>query len=530
MPQANAAHNQPFGRLANLSIGVRLFIILLIALLPLALISVFATQSIASRAYQERQRLLEQNVNTGAVRLNSRLNRDIALVRGVASQIALGAEPDPLCARLGERLALDQTAKAVIIYADSSGRPTCEIGMITSALRARMVDRAPGNARILPQEKGVLFNVKGRVNLATAAIFYPAQSLYKMADPVDDIPVSRFEVSVGEESLELTSVPDRWLGRMNRVTMSKRHLLGLSLNLRYESMRATPPEFLALFIPFLTVLAAAIIGLLVANRMLIEPMRGLQSKMRRYKTGEMIAPIRPNMLTAGEIEELDKAFFSLTEKVALDKHALDQGLEEQIRLTREVHHRVKNNLQIIASLISLHSRTAENPQANLAYTKIQRRVDALSVVQRNHYAGSEESLGINLRALVGELAGSFQAVGDEPDCPCIDIAIENVRIDQDVAVPVAFLLTEILDLVQQVDPDSDVLIDTKPLDDNPDKVLLTIKSRPLGDNPQIDALLEDGIDRVLAGLARQLRTPFNRDLELETVCVEIPLFRPKTLV
>jgi two-component system, sensor histidine kinase PdtaS len=233
------------------------------------------------------------------------------------------------------------------------------------------------------------------------------------------------------------------------------------------------------------------------------------------------------LLTASEIEELDNVFFTLTEKVALDKHALDQGLEEQIRLTREVHHRVKNNLQIIASLISLHSRTAESPEAVLAYTKIQRRVDALSVVQRNHYAGSEESQGINLRALVGEVAGSFQASGDDAQSQCIDIAIENVRVDQDIAVPVAFLLTEILDLVQQVDPKAHVLIDIKPLDDKPDKMLLTITSKPLGDNAQMDALLAEGIDRVLAGLARQLRTPFNRDRELSTVCVEIPLFQAK---
>lgn len=527
MPQATTGTNQPLWRLANTSIGTRLFVILLIALLPLALLAVLASQRIASNAYQERQRLVEQNVNNGAARLNDQLNRDLSLVRSAASQIALGQEPAPLCDRLRQRLAVNQTARAVIIYGSSDGRPTCTFGIISASLRAKMGDKAPGQARILQQEQGVLFGVRGRVNLATAILFYPAKSLYQMADPVDDIPVSQFEVTAGGESLQLTNVPDRWLGRMNSLTRSMQPFMGLTLNLRYERMRASPPEFLALFLPFLTVFAAAVIGLLVANRMLIEPMRRLQGKMRRYETGELIAPMRRNMLTASEIEELDNAFFTLTEKVALDKYALDQGLNEQIRLTREVHHRVKNNLQIIASLISLHSRTAENPEAVAAYTKIQRRVDALSVVQRNHYAGSEESHGINLRALVGELAGSFQAIGDAADCPCIDIAIDNIRVDQDIAVPVAFLLTEILDLVQQVDPTADVIIDTKPLDDQPDKVLLTVQSKPLGDNPQMDALLADGIDRVLEGLARQLRTPFNRDRKLETVCVEIPQFQPK---
>lgn len=527
MSPPSAWKRKPFGIFADASIGTRLFVILLIALLPLALIDVFASQRISHIAQLERQRILAQNVENGAQRLNNRINRDISLARNAASRIALGEEAEPVCARLRQTLDTRRIQPLVIVYGDSTGRPTCMYGNITPALRMQMADGMPGQTRILSTEKGILLTVQGRVNLATAVLYYPARTVYDLADPVDDLPVSRFELSIDDNVLPLTEVPDRWLGRMDSQMTATKKISGLTYMLRYEKPRATSPEFLALALPFLIITAASIIVWLVANRMLIDPMKRLQSKMRRYKTGELIAPMKRNMLNASEIEELDNAFFTLTQKVAVDKHALDSGLNEQIRLTREVHHRVKNNLQIIASLISLHSRIAETPQELSAYAKIQRRVDALSVVQRNHYAGSEESRGISLRALTSELAGSFQAIGDQEECQRINVMIDNIRVDQDIAVPVAFLLTEILDLIQQIDSCADVTIDTKPLDDKPGKMLLTIQSPPLGENAQLDQLLAEGIDRVLTGLARQLRTPFNRDRDLQTVCVEVPVFKPR---
>ena len=78
-----------------------------------------------------------------------------------------------------------------------------------------------------------------------------------------------------------------------------------------------------------------------------------------------------------------------------------------------MHHRVKNNLQVIASLINFHARGAKSAEASAAYASIQRRVDALAVVHRHHFAEMEENRGLELRSVIGELASNIRATAPE---------------------------------------------------------------------------------------------------------------------
>lgn len=524
------ASKVPFHRLRQLvtrmPISLRMFLILLLALLPLAVVAALAAQQLESQAQSERAKLLQQNVDDSAQRLQSKLALDMAAARSAANRIALGEDGPESCTQLRNTLSARRSSVVAIIDAAADGSQPCIIGPANAQVRAAIRNAEARNSSILANPQGALFIVKGRVAIAQAALFYPSADLFEMADPVEDIPISQLELGREDKSLALTTLPRRLMDRLDSLMTGQADIYGLRLMLRYERERKSSPQFLSLVLPFLTVIAAALIGFLVVNRMLIEPMSRLLYKMRRYETGQLLPPMRRTMLNASEIEELDNAFLTLTGKVATDKQALDEGLEQQIRLTREVHHRVKNNLQIIASLISLHARTADTPEADQAYSRIRRRVDALSVVHRNHYAETEQSRGIDLRALVGELAGSFEAGRDDDEpAQCISFSIENICVDQDIGVPIAFLLTEVLDLVTTTRPGTAIRIIAKPTDEDPDKILLILESEGLKDNAELERRLAEGIDRVLIGLARQLRTPFERDLEGGRMCITIPRFK-----
>ena len=384
MRKADRAKFPFLAPITRLSIGTRLFLILAIALLPLALGAVVANRSLADTANEERSRLLQKNVDDAALRLNSAIDNDLAILSAAASQIALGEDPAKICLNLREQLGAKQTRFAALLYANNAGPPACQIGAVPRILREVGADPAPPRVTLAIPAKGAIFVTRGRVSVARAAAYYSSDSLFALADPVDDVPLSQFELRSRDDVLPLTEIPPNWQRSLNALMTARRMVAGINLDLRYVRPKQSPPEFLAQIIPFITLLAAAIIGWLVVNIMLIRPLTLLQRKVRQYEIGEQMAPMDRAAFNASEIEELDQGFVALAHKVSVDREALDEGLKQQVLLTREVHHRVKNNLQIIASLINLHARTADSDPAKLAYGKIQRRVDALAVVHRNH--------------------------------------------------------------------------------------------------------------------------------------------------
>jgi two-component sensor histidine kinase len=139
----------------------------------------------------------------------------------------------------------------------------------------------------------------------------------------------------------------------------------------------------------------------------------LRTSVAAYTPGQVIDIAASGPLPAAEIRELGETFRAISRTVAIHEAGLAEGLVRQTKLTREVHHRVKNNLQVISSLINFHSRGATSPDAATAYASIQRRVDALAVVHRNHFAEMEENRGLNLRTMIGELAANIRATAPE---------------------------------------------------------------------------------------------------------------------
>jgi two-component sensor histidine kinase len=189
-------------------------------------------------------------------------------------------------------------------------------------------------------------------------------------------------------------------------------------------------------------------------------------------------------------------------------------------LVREVHHRVKNNLQVIASLLNIHSRTAAAPDVRAAYAAISRRVGALSVVHRNHFADVEESRGIALRPLLTELAAELRVSAPENARALgVDLDLESVNTTQDVAVAIAFLVTEIVEFAMLQAPADSVEIALRRSSELTAR--LTLGSAVLtGDESEDPSRVQ--FERIVSGLAKQLRSSLER--KLGRYSVEFPIF------
>ena len=187
---------------------------------------------------------------------------------------------------------------------------------------------------------------------------------------------------------------------------------------------------------------------------------------------------------------------------------------------REVHHRVKNNLQVVASLLNIHGRSAGTPEAQAAYAGISRRVGALSIVHRNHFAEMEENRGISLRPLVTELAAELRASTPESARGlAIELEIDSLNTTQDVAVAVAFLITEIVEYAILHAGREPVEISLRRTSELTARLAL---SSPVlvpdedGDSEKLQ------FERIVGGLAKQLRSTLER--KLGRYSVDLPVF------
>ena len=209
-------------------------------------------------------------------------------------------------------------------------------------------------------------------------------------------------------------------------------------------MPITLADMLLILLPVLMWIFATLIGWLILNRLLLRPLARMERAVAAYRPGDRELALPRVATPAREIRELGEAFDRAVRTLAHHEAELEAAVERQTKLVREVHHRVKNNLQVVASLLNIHSRGSPNEEVAAAYASIQRRVDALAVVHRNHFAELEENRGVALKPLISELAANLRATAPASALGMsIRLALEPYYVTQDVAVSVAFLITEI---------------------------------------------------------------------------------------
>jgi len=284
--------------------------------------------------------------------------------------------------------------------------------------------------------------------------------------------------------------------------------------------RTTIFDQLAMLLPLLMWLLAALLSWWLVKRLLIRPLDRLKRAVLAYQPGAEQLQLPDRLGPTAEIRELGSAFERAVDRIEQSERQMAEALEGQRRLVREVHHRVKNNLQVVASLLNIHGRSATAAEARAAYAAIGRRVDALSVVHRNHFAEVEESRGISMRPLLVELGATLRASApDDARATPIQLDIDPLYTTQDAAVATAFFVTEVVEFAMLRRPGEAIEIELRRVSELAAR--LTISSNAL----MLDDAGEEELEqfrRVIGGLARQLRSPL--DEKIGRLSVDIPVF------
>jgi two-component sensor histidine kinase len=120
------------------------------------------------------------------------------------------------------------------------------------------------------------------------------------------------------------------------------------------------------------------------------------------------------------------------------------SLRQKEVLLREVHHRVKNNLQIISSLLSLQASSIQDPLIREMFMEAQNRVTTMALIHETLYQSSDQGM-IDLGAYVRTLADQIlRSYGVQAERITLRIQADEVLLDINQAVPCGLLLNELL--------------------------------------------------------------------------------------
>ncbi len=194
------------------------------------------------------------------------------------------------------------------------------------------------------------------------------------------------------------------------------------------------------FFPILTWLATLAILYIAVSRFVVRHVELLGQRMRRFARNRTMPLAETDPLTPSEFTEMNRNFLAMAEAILKDEAELEQVIHDKTLLVREVHHRVKNNLQLIASIMNMQIRKNRDSETGEVVKRLQDRVLGLAAIHRQMYQ-SQSLDRVPADALVEAVLDQTLRLD-----PGVEVHLErdlmplNLVLDQ--AIPLALLSAE----------------------------------------------------------------------------------------
>lgn len=229
-------------------------------------------------------------------------------------------------------------------------------------------------------------------------------------------------------------------------------IVPLAGNKLYAMVSAPPPPPIALenvnafgnfALPLLAWLLALITAWLAMDRLVLRWLDYLRRIAGLYASGKLsVQPLRAKRQAPGEINVLADTMEEMAVRIRDRTAHMEDALAARDAAMKEIHHRVKNNLQIINSLLSLQGRKLKDRAAAAALDDARARINALSLIHSSLYEHNNINM-VDTRTFFTELSSNLgQALGVEDLGIDMQTDIDNDAIDADLAVPLALFTAE----------------------------------------------------------------------------------------
>jgi PAS domain S-box-containing protein len=150
-------------------------------------------------------------------------------------------------------------------------------------------------------------------------------------------------------------------------------------------------------------------------------------------------------VTAQKLAEVERArLVASQQEVARSERAALHSLREKEVLLREIHHRVKNNLQVISSLLSMQARYLPDAEARAIFAQSQNRVQSIALVHEQLYRSADLS-HVHFEGYVQSLIENlFYTYGAAERGIACEIDVGGVQLSVDQAIPCGLLINELV--------------------------------------------------------------------------------------
>lgn len=469
-------------RIARFGLAKRAMILVTIALAPLGLIAILQTHqiiqdqedaaerallSVTESAAAKERRVIERAIGAAAAMGNTAqsLRDDPALCRATLSSFEqasalysfLGytpAEGSSGCYSDEQLAFTDSVVFAALVAQERLGffverpeaaladttlvvaTPAFENGTYVGHMRLHIPHSGFETTERLDSERPlglVTFNHEGSI-LTSERVLAKARGLLpegtKLKDLISEVPYTFMATSANGIERSYALVP---------LVTGNAYALG-TWNTDTDLLQADTPYWRTILLAVLMWIASLAVIFLIMQLFVISGVQRLKQQVRLFRDSRQL-PQGP-VTGRGELYDLETDFRSMTETIIQEEAQLEDAVHEKNVLLKEVHHRVKNNLQLINSIINMILRSARSDETRTVVKRLQDRVMALASVHRTIYQAQSMDR-VDAAEIVREIVNQGVKIGlprgSEVD---VQVNLHSVALYPDQAMPLSLLVSE----------------------------------------------------------------------------------------
>ncbi|WGH77709.1 sensor histidine kinase [Jannaschia ovalis] len=467
------------------SLTLRVLALLSLALLPLGSIAVWQSNRVAEQVAGERRLALLLITERAANPLQAVAQRGFGAARALGASLLLGNEDVGRCEARIERMLRQAQSYLFVLVTDAEGKVVCAAarddaaGPLPEALELPRGASFPSilNAKTenVPEPVVIISEPvrdDGGTVVGAISLGVPKRSLAAPAGelPTED-PLALLTFNARGEVLTSSTPPDAIRAALPRdVSLAAlsdgpaqvfagpdgdgitRAFAVVPLVPGVAYAMTTWPQYALVatglqrllatsLLPIMMWLATLFVAFVALDRLIIRHIRGLSRQMRTFaRTRRLIG--KPVLAKAGaDLARIETDFREMAHAILQDEARLENNLHEKNVLLKEVHHRVKNNLQLITSIMNMQMRKSSSEETRTTLRRLQERVLTLASVHRTLYRSSDMNR-IDAGVLVCELANQLVAMSDRAATLRLECEAESIQLFPDQAVPLSMLCSE----------------------------------------------------------------------------------------